>query len=211
MVQFEFNILKTIIKFSWELLLWLKLLLWLGIYYLLFLTQTTICLPYSCFLAVYGNDICRCYVLCQRSQRKLRQSRRVSMAAINEIFFVLSGCIRIHADQAHYFVRMILDNYLLFPTWRYVTYKIFLRVWVAWGDLKPPWPPYGPLSKIIGSAAACAAYGAIFTYLVLLAIIKIFLWFKEFKYEEKFYLLIHPHILYSQKQIPCLPLNSLQS
>ena len=137
-VQFEFNILKTIIKFSWELLLWFKFLLWLGSYYLLFLTETTICIPYSCFLAFYGNEFNDCSALRRRSDRKWRQSGRVPITAINEIFLVLSVCIRIYADQAHYFVRTILDNFLLFPTWRYATYKIFLRVWVAWGDLEPP-------------------------------------------------------------------------
>ena len=73
--------------------------------------------------------------------------------------------MRNHADQAHYFVRTILDNYLLFPSLA----------------------PVRILSKFIGCSAMCAAYRAMFTYLSLLAPIKIFLWFVKYIKEEKFY------------------------
>ena len=83
-VMFQFKILTAILQFSWELLSWLKFLLWLGSYYLLIFTQTILCLPYSCFLAVYGNPLCRCSSSRRRSQRKLRRSGRLPMAAFNE-------------------------------------------------------------------------------------------------------------------------------
>ena len=186
-VQFGWKILFYTMHFSWELLAWLKFLLWLTTYYLLTSFEFIICGSYSIFLSVYGNEHFNCSSLHRRSTRKLRRhSLIVPMAAVNEIFMVLC-CIRIHADRAHYFVHTILDNYLLFPNWRYATYKIFSSVWVTWGDLKPPWPPYGLLSKSIGCAAICAAYGGMFTYLSLLAPIKIFLWFAEYIQEEFFY------------------------
>ena len=187
-VMFSWKILFFWMHFSWELLAWLKFLLWLASYYVLTFFEFFICGSYIIFLSVYGNEFCNGSSLRRRSRRKLRRhSTIVPLLAINEIFVVLTGCIRIFKDWAHYFVRMISDTYLLFPNWRYATYKIFSSVWVAWGDLEPPWPPYGILSKFFGCAAVCAAYEGMFTYLSLLAPIKIFLWFVKYIKEEKFY------------------------
>ena len=57
-VQFGWKILFHTMHFSWELLAWLKLLLWLTTYYLLTSLDFFICGSYVIFLSVYGNKFC---------------------------------------------------------------------------------------------------------------------------------------------------------
>ena len=144
------------ISFSWELLTWLKFLLWLGSHYVIEVLTKLLAAIYAIFIAFYGNPVTKCNKENFCSTRCFRRGEKVPLQAYHRDLMILS-CLMIREDWAPFFCRPLLDNYLFFSSLNYAYWR-FSGLLTKWRKFQPPWPPPGMLTQLIGGLCMLMTY-----------------------------------------------------